>query len=455
MEIESINPATGELIQSYREQTSQEVGEIAEQVHKAHRAWKEVPLATRSELLRNLSARLRKEVEQLSELMALEMGKPLDQGRAEIEKCAWVCDYFASEGPQFLQPEEVQLEGARSFVSFAPLGVIMAIMPWNFPFWQVFRAAAPALLGGNAMILKHASNVTGCALAIEDLFRKSNFPPDLFRAVILSSTKLGKLIESPCVQAVTFTGSSRTGAKVASRAAAALKKTVLELGGSDPYVILEDANLEQAAEACVKSRLINSGQSCIAAKRFIVVEPVRRRFQELMLEMMRAQVVGDPMASGITVGPLARGDLRETLQRQVEKSIEAGAKLLLGGKLPEGKGCFYRPTVLTDVKKGMPAFDEETFGPVAAIISARNETDAIEKANDSPYGLGAAIFTKDRDRAEQIAAEQLEAGCCFVNDFVRSDPRLPFGGIKQSGYGRELSYFGLREFLNVKAVVVK
>jgi succinate-semialdehyde dehydrogenase/glutarate-semialdehyde dehydrogenase len=319
----------------------------------------------------------------------------------------------------------------------------------------VFRFAAPALMAGNVGLLKHASNVTGCALAIEDVFREAGFPEPAFRTLLVGSGRVGAIIDSPAVTAVTLTGSTPAGRSVAARAGAALKKTVLELGGSDPYVVLEDADLEAAAETCASSRLINSGQSCIAAKRFIVVEPVRRRFEELFVERMRARKTGDPLEPGVEVGPMARHDLRDEVHRQVEDSVRAGARVLLGGRVPAEKGAFYPPTVLTDVRKGMPAFDEEIFGPAAAVIAARDEADAIRLANESPFGLGAAVFTRDAARGERIAADALEAGGCFVNSFVRSDPRLPFGGLKESGYGRELSHFGIREFVNIKTVYVK
>jgi succinate-semialdehyde dehydrogenase/glutarate-semialdehyde dehydrogenase len=328
-------------------------------------------------------------------------------------------------------------------------------MPWNFPFWQVFRFAAPALMAGNVALLKHASNVSGCAIAIQEIFREAGFPEPAFRTLLVASGRVGPIIDSPAVKAVTLTGSTPAGQSVASRAGHALKKTVLELGGSDPYLVLEDADLEAAAEACVTSRLINSGQSCIAAKRFIVVEPVRKRFEELFVEKMRSKKMGDPLEAGIDLGPLARHDLRDTVHKQVEATVRAGARVLLGGTPLEGKGAFYPPTVLADVRKGMAAFDEEVFGPVAAIVPARDEDDAVKLANDSPFGLGAAVFTQDLARGERIAAHALEAGSCFVNTFVRSDPRLPFGGIKESGYGRELSHLGIREFVNAKTVYVK
>jgi succinate-semialdehyde dehydrogenase/glutarate-semialdehyde dehydrogenase len=387
--------------------------------------------------------------------MALEMGKPLSQGIAEVEKCAWVCDYYAEHAQRFLASEQVETEASRSYVAFRPLGVVLAVMPWNFPFWQVFRFAAPGLMAGNVAVLKHASNVSGCALAIEEVFRDAGFPSDAFRTLLIGSSRVADVIRAPEVQAVTLTGSTAAGQAVAATAGAAIKKTVLELGGSDPYLVLEDADLELTVETCVTARLINSGQSCIAAKRFIVVEPVREEFEERYVELMRTRRMGDPMEAGVEVGPQATSDLRSELHQQVVASVEQGARLLLGGKIPDGPGAFYPPTVLADVSPDMPASCEEVFGPVAAIIPAKDEVDAVRIANDSAFGLGAAVFTRDVEKGERIAAEQLEAGCCFVNAFVKSDPRLPFGGIKISGYGRELASFGIREFVNTKTIYVK
>jgi succinate-semialdehyde dehydrogenase/glutarate-semialdehyde dehydrogenase len=385
--------------------------------------------------------------------MAAEMGKPLPQGKAEVEKCAIGCDHYARSAAEYLAVEEVATEARRSYVRYDPLGPVLAVMPWNFPLWQVFRFAAPALMAGNVGLLKHASNVTGCALAIEDVFTTAGAPAGAFQVLVVSSARVGEVIDAPQVRAVTLTGSTPAGRDVASRAGRALKKTVLELGGSDPYLVLEDADVESAAETCVTSRLINSGQSCIAAKRFLVVEPVRKRFEDLFVEKMRARKMGDPRESP-DVGPLARRDLREGLHRQVTASVERGARLRLGGVVPPGPGAFYPPTVLTEVGKGMPAFDEETFGPVAAIVPVRDEDEAVRLANDSPFGLGSAVFTADLDRAERVAA-RLEAGNVFVNTLVQSDPRLPFGGVKESGYGRELSRHGIHEFVNAKTVYVK
>jgi succinate-semialdehyde dehydrogenase/glutarate-semialdehyde dehydrogenase len=455
MALKSVNPMNGELVREYAEASEKELRTTLLEASCAFAGWRTTTFGARAEKMRAVADRLDARQEELARLMAVEMGKPLAPGRAELEKCAGTCRFYADMAERFLSDEPIQTEASRSFVAYNPLGPVLAVMPWNFPFWQVFRFAAPALMAGNVGILKHASNVTGCALAIQDLFREAGFPEPAFRAVLVGSARVASIIEAPEVKAVTLTGSTPAGQSVASRAGAVLKKTVLELGGSDPYVVLEDADLEAAAEACVTSRLINSGQSCIAAKRFIVVEPVRRRFEELFVEKMRSKKMGDPLEPGVDLGPLARHDLRDSVHKQVEATVRAGGRVLLGGKLPEGKGAFYPPTVLADVRKGMAAFDEEVFGPVAAIVPARDEDEAVKLANDSPFGLGAAVFTRDVARGERVAARGLEAGNCFVNAFVRSDPRLPFGGIKESGYGRELSHFGIREFVNIKTVYVK
>ena len=385
--------------------------------------------------------------------MALEMGKPLEQGVGEAEKCAWVCDYYAEHVEGLLAEQPRETDATSSYVRLDALGAVLAIMPWNFPFWQVFRFAAPALAAGNAGILKHAPNVSRCALEIEAVFRDAGFPDGLFRAVFLSNEAAGRVIADPRVRAVTLTGSDRAGSQVAEQAGRHLKKTVLELGGSDPFIVLEDADVARAAEAAAQARVINSGQSCIAAKRFIVVDAVADRFVELLAAAMARPKVGDPLDPATAIGPQARLDLRANLHRQVEESVRRGARLLLGGKLPVGPGAFYPPTVLVAVTPGMPAFDEETFGPVAAVVRAGDEAEAIGLSNASAYGLGASVWTADAKRGERIARE-LEVGSVFVNGHVKSDPRLPFGGVKRSGYGRELSEYGLREFVNVKTVWV-
>jgi succinate-semialdehyde dehydrogenase/glutarate-semialdehyde dehydrogenase len=455
MTIRSINPATGETIREYEETVPRDVERIVAGCHAAFLDWRRTSFVERARLVRTAGSLLRSRSEDFARLMAAEMGKVLREGRAEVEKCATVCDYYAENAERFLSDEPVGTDAAKSFVAFRPLGVVLAVMPWNFPFWQVFRFAAPALMAGNVGILKHASNVPGCALAIERVFADAGFPENAFRTVLVGGKRVGPIIENPLVKAVTLTGSTPAGRDVARKAGETLKKTVLELGGSDPYIVLEDADIEEAASTCVASRLINAGQSCIAAKRFIVVDTVRERFETLFVEKMRAKVMGDPLDEKTDVGPQARSDLRDELHRQVAASIEKGAACPLGGRIPAGSGAYYPPTVLTGVKKGSPAYDEELFGPVAAIIPAKNEADAVRIANDTVFGLGAAVFTRDVPRGERIAALELEAGSCFVNAFVRSDPRLPFGGVKESGYGRELSHFGIREFVNVKTVYVK
>jgi succinate-semialdehyde dehydrogenase/glutarate-semialdehyde dehydrogenase len=454
MALISINPTTDETLQEYPEATEKEAADILSAAAGASDGWRRTPFPQRAARLRRAGGLLRERREELARLMALEMGKPLAQGRAEADKCAWVCDHYADHGEAFLSSETVATDATRSYVAFEPLGVVLAVMPWNFPFWQVFRFAAPALMAGNVGLLKHASNVSGCALAIERIVHDAGFPKEVFRTLLLPSARVEALIAAPEVRAVTLTGSTPAGRAVAARAGACLKKTVLELGGSDPYVILEDADLDRAAETCAAARLINGGQSCIAAKRFVVVSRVLEPFVGRLVERMQERRVGDPLDETTDIGPQARRDLRDDLHRQVETSLERGASLRLGGCVPDGPGAFYPPSVLVDVGPGMPAYEEELFGPVAAVIRARDEEDAIRIANDTAFGLGAAVFTKDVARGERIAREELEAGACFVNAFVKSDPRLPFGGIKDSGYGRELGVFGIREFVNVKTVCV-
>lgn len=453
--VHSINPSNNELIKSYQEISDIELQDTLERMKTAFENWKQQSFSFRSSLMKNAAEILRKKREEYSKLMTLEMGKPISQSRAEIDKCAWVCDYYADNAEKFLTDEIIKTDSTKSFVTYQPLGVILAVMPWNFPFWQVFRFAAPTLMAGNVGILKHASNVSGCSVAIEEVFSEAGFPEFVFKSVILSSSRVKDLISNPIIQAVSLTGSVPAGKSVASVAGSFIKKTVLELGGSDPYVVLEDADLTETVQTCVNSRLINGGQSCIAAKRFIVVKEVYDKFTEMYVDFMKHKKMGDPFDEANDIGPQASVKLRDELHDQVLRSIEAGAKLLLGGFVPEMKGAFYPPTVLADVKPGMPAFDEELFGPVAAIVKAEDEDDAIKLANQTVFGLGAAVFTKDVARGERIAKEKLNAGSCFVNQFVRSDPRLPFGGIKESGYGRELSVFGIREFVNIKTVSIK
>ncbi len=451
MSLQSINPATGEILETFDETSGQELERTLASAHAAFVEWRTAPFARRAQRLQEAARVLRARKAEYARAMTLEMGKPIVQAEAEVDKCVWVCEYYAEHGEALLAEQPRQTDASRSYVRFDPLGPVLAVMPWNFPFWQVFRFAAPALMAGNAAVLKHASNVPRCALAIEEVFTAAGFPRGLFATVLVGSSAVAALIADPRIVAVTLTGSDLAGSKVAEHAGRALKKTVLELGGSDPFIVLADADLAAAARTAADARLVNSGQSCIAAKRFIVVEPVADRFLERFLDELRSRRVGDPMARETQVGPLARADLRDALQRQVEESVKRGARLLLGGKIPPGKGAFYPPTLLAAVDKGVPAFDEETFGPVAAVVRAKDETDAVRLANDSAFGLGASLWTQDRARAERVAA-QIEAGAVFVNGLVKSDPRLPFGGIKRSGYGRELSEYGIREFVNVKSV---
>ena len=407
MSLEAINPSTGEAIATYDETTSEELELTISQVHEAFDSWRRVAFSERANLLNKAAGVLRENSEKYARVMTEEMGKPIRDARSEVEKCAWVCDYYAEKGESFLQPEIIETDATKSFVTFQPLGVVLAVMPWNYPFWQVFRFAASGLMAGNTVVLKHAANVPGCALAIEGVFRKAGFAEEVFRTILVGSDKVSRIIENPLVKAVTLTGSVGAGRAVAEKAGNMLKKTVLELGGSDPYLILEDADLEAAVETCVFSRLLNSGQSCIAAKRFVVVASQRKQFEKLFTERMAKAKMGDPMAGATEVGPQARLDLREDLHRQVTQSIKRGARLLLGGKLPEGRGSFYPPTVLTEVTKGMPAYDEELFGPVGAIVPVKDEKEAIQVANETSFGLGAAVFTKDVARGERIAAEKL------------------------------------------------
>lgn len=448
----STNPFDGKKLADYPAFPLDQLDSTLVAADQAQKAWKRTAIADRARMLRQVAEQLRERSESLATMATREMGKTLVSSRAEIEKCAWVCEHFAEHGADMLADTPVDADYNKSYYSHQPLGVVLAIMPWNFPYWQAFRFMAPALMAGNAVVLKHASNVSGCALAIEEVMRAAGLDDGLFRTLLMSSKHVSRVIEHPLVRAVTFTGSTEAGRSVASQAGKALKKSVLELGGSDPYVVLSDADLELAVEQCCNSRLINNGQSCIAAKRFIVHESLYGDFAEGMKEAMGRKKSGDPMAEDTDVGPLARPDLCDDVAAQVKESIRLGAVLMCGG---ERRDNFYSPTVLTEVRPGMPAFDEEVFGPVAALIRARSDEEALVLANQSEFGLGAAIFTSDAGKGEVMARERLEAGCVFVNGFVKSDPRLPFGGIKNSGYGRELAAPGIREFTNIKTVVVE
>ena len=452
--ISSISPTDGRLLAEYEETSTQEVQRHIDTAARLQTEWAEVSTSERAIPMMRLAGLLEASRDELAGLMADEMGKPLAQGLAEADKCAWVCRHYAENAERILADQHIEADRSKSYLAYRPLGVVLAVMPWNFPLWQVYRFFAPALMGGNGGILKHASNVTGCALAIDRLAVEAGFPDGLFRTLVLPSDRVDEVIEHPSIVAATLTGSDPAGRAVAAKAGSLLKKTVLELGGSDPYIVMADADLEQAAATCSTSRLINGGQSCIAAKRFIVEEPVVEEFTGLLESAMSTTVMGDPRDPATTMGPMARVDLRDELHDQVERSVAAGARLVMGGEVPAGPGAFYPATLLADVTEGMAVYHEETFGPVAAVIAATDLDDAVRIANGTEFGLGAAIFTSDVELGEQVARDRLEAGACFVNAFVASDPRLPFGGIKMSGYGRELSDIGMREFLNAKTVVV-
>lgn len=454
MTYEAIDPHSGERIGRYETLSTSGLRAALERSEDAFRTWRRTDFSARAAVLRTVARRLRDEAVEHSHLMAREMGKPVTAGRAEAEKCAWVCEYYAEHAERFLADEPARTDATRSYVSCRPLGPVLAIMPWNFPYWQVFRFAAPALMAGNTVLLKHAPNVPGCAARLERLMAESGLPAGCFQNLYLTDRHAGLAIRNRRVRAVTLTGSVRAGKAVARRAGAHVKKTVLELGGSDAYLVLADADVEHAAAQCVQSRLVNSGQSCIAAKRFVVERAVRDAFVEAVVERMRSTVVGHPLDESTEVGPQAREDLRAALHDQVRGSVAEGARCLLGGEIPGGSGWYYPPTVLDDVRRGMPAYNEEVFGPVASIITALDRARAIEIANDTSFGLGAAVFTADVEEGERIARDELHAGCCFVNTFVRSDPRLPFGGIMDSGYGRELGRHGIHEFVNAKTVYV-
>ena len=453
--LSSYNPFNGELIRQYPVDDHEILREKLARSNTAFEKWSRISPRQRAAYLKSLSDYLLKHKHRLAEIATLEMGKPIAQSLAELEKSAGALKYYSENGPRFLEKEIVETEAQKAYVTFQPLGTILAIMPWNFPYWQVFRAMGPVLMAGNTLLLKHASNVTGCALAIEKAMDEAGIPDFIFQTLVIPSADVASVITDPAVKAVTFTGSTEAGRQVAATAASHLKKQVLELGGSDAYIILEDADMAKAVELCTQSRLNNSGQSCINAKRFVVVKSQLNTFAAQMAKEMQQRKMGDPLDAATQIGPMARKDLRAALHQQVLKSIAMGAKAICGGFIPEGPGAFYPPTVLIDVKKGMPAYEEELFGPVAAIIAAEDEAEAIAIANDSAFGLGGAVFSRDTDRAEKIAATQIQAGSVFVNDFVRSDARLPFGGIKQSGYGRELGYYAIREFVNIKTISVQ
>lgn len=456
-EIISINPFNGETLERYQKFDLLQLDTVLHGVSTAQQQWQLSAVSARSALLKNMAVVLRKREQELATLATKEMGKTLASASAEVQKCADACDYYAEHGPDYIADEKVAgQDTVERFISYQPLGIVLAIMPWNFPYWQVFRCLAPALMAGNAVVLKHASNVPGCSLAIESVCRDAGIADSLFKNLLVSGSDANRLIEHPLINAISFTGSTDAGRKIAATAGQHLKKCVLELGGSDAYLVLDDADIDLAVEKCVTSRLLNNGQSCIAAKRFLIHHSIYGEFTEKFAAAFRLQKSGDPMLEDTQIGPLARPDLAQDLAGQVAESVRLGAVLVCGGirSSDAGDNAFYPPTVLGEVRPGMPAFDEEMFGPVAALVRVRNDEEAVALANQSEFGLGAGVFSRDLTRAKKVAA-RLQSGNCAVNDFVKSDPRLPFGGIKASGYGRELSHFGLREFTNIKSTVIR
>lgn len=450
-QMHSVNPATEERIATYAVHSEREVGAALDAAMAARPRWRSTPVADRCALMSRVGVLLRERRDALATLITAEMGKTIAEARAEVEKCAFTCDWFATHAAEFLADQPSPSDSPRSFVAFEPLGTVLAGMPWNFPLWQVFRFAAPALCAGNCGVLKHASNVSGCALAIGDLFEDAGFPPGVFAVLLVPNDRVAAVIEDPRVAAVTLTGSTAAGRSVGAAAGRSLKPSVLELGGSDAFIVLEDADLEAAASTAAKARFQNAGQSCIAAKRFIVVDSVAADFEELLVAEARRVVVGDPLRESVTMGPLARSDLRDTLERQLRESVALGATLRCGGGRLDGRGFFVTPAVLTGCTSAMPAFREETFGPLAAVMRVGSADEALSAANDSDFGLGGNIWTRDEERGVALA-RRMDSGGVFVNGMTHSDPRVPFGGVKDSGYGRELSSFGIREFVNVKTI---
>lgn len=454
MPIQSQNPATGEVVKTIDELSDAEIARKLEIAQSTFETWRKTSFPERAEKLKKAAEILRTDAREYGELATIEMGKPIKQAIAEVEKCALVCDYYAKNAEKILEHEIVATDASESYVQFDPLGIVLAVMPWNFPYWQVFRFIAPACMAGNVGLLKHASNVPQCASAIEEIFLRAGFPEGVFQNLLIGSSKVEGLIRDPRVKAVTLTGSEYAGRKVAATAADEIKKSVLELGGSDPFIVLADADIEAAASGAVMARLQNNGQSCIAAKRFIVVEEVYEKFCELYKAKFEALKIGNPMEEDTDVGPMVNESSREEIERQVTESIAKGARILTGGARIDGSGYFYKPTILVDVKPGMPAYSEEFFGPVASVIKVKDADSAIHVANDTIFGLGASIWTRDTEKAKQLATK-IESGCVFINSMVKSDPRLPFGGAKRSGFGRELSHYGMKEFVNIKTVWVK
>lgn len=455
MSIRSVNPATGETVKTYESHTEPEVDAALTAAEKASREWRRRPIEERAATINRVGQVLRERRDECARTITEEMGKLFVEAQAEVEKCAWICEYYAEHGPGFVADEIIETDAGRSLVACQPLGTVLAVMPWNFPFWQVFRFAAPALVAGNVAILKHASNVPGCALKIEQMLREGGVPENVFQSLLIGSETVERLIEDPRIHAATLTGSDKAGRSVGEQAGRHLKKTVLELGGSDPFVVLEDADVEKAALTGVKARYQNAGQSCIAAKRFILVDSIADRFLERFKSEAEQLRPGDPMQPETRLGPLARANLRDELHEQVEDALGKGAEAVLGCRFASGgeldRGFFYEPSILANVNESMRAWSEELFGPVAIVIRVQDEEEALQVANASPFGLGGAVWTRDLDRGERFA-RHLECGAAFVNGMVKSDPRLPFGGVKASGHGRELSWHGMREFVNQKTL---
>jgi len=451
--MQSINPATEEVMKEYECLTTGQATEELEKSRKAWEKWKKTPVKKRVEPLKKLAGLMKAHSRKYGEIMSKEMGKPIKQAIAEAEKCAWACEYYAENAKKFLKDRKIKTEASKSFVAFQPLGVILGIMPWNFPFWQVFRFAVPAITAGNVAVLKHSSNVPQCAIEIEKVFREAGYPEYVFKTLLITGSQTQELIDGDSVDGISLTGSTEAGKKVGEAAGKNIKKLVLELGGSDPFVVLPDADMQFACEAAATARFQNSGQSCIAAKRFIVHKDIAEEFKKKFVEFTRAQKTGDPMDENTNIGPLARNDLRDALEDQLKRALEQGAKLMTGGRKPEGRGYFFEPTII-EVPKDAPILQEETFGPLAAVIVCENEKEMIEIANSTQYGLGASVWSRDVKKAEKIA-RQIDAGFVAINGMVKSDPRLPFGGIKKSGVGRELSEFGIREFVNIKTIVMQ
>lgn len=454
MAIETLNPATEEVVKTFEELSNEQIEQKLAKAQSTFESWRTTSFDERAKLMNNLAKILKDEAREIGEIMTLEMGKPITQAIAESEKCAWVCEYYAENAEKFLANEKVETDAGESYVKFDPIGIVLAVMPWNFPFWQVIRFAAPTVMAGNVGILKHASNVPQNAVKIEEIFLQAGFPEGVFQNLHISSKKVEGIIRDPRIKAVTLTGSEYAGTQVAKVAGEEVKKTVLELGGSDPFIVLEDADIPNTCEIATTARNINNGQSCIAAKRFIVVEEVADKFTKLFVEKFEAMKIGDPMEEDTAIGPVATKQGLEDLEKQIKESVEKGAKILTGGKRVGDKGYFLQPTILGDVKPDMPAYSEEFFGPVASVIVVKDEAEAIQVANSTTFGLGASIWTEDIERAKKMIP-QIDSGAVFVNGMVKSDPRLPFGGEKRSGYGRELSHYGIKEFVNIKSVWIK